>query len=182
MDWEHLGPNAYQSFQILFKSISKSIQTPLTSNGAAIDALWIICLAARNDDVATQAMRYLLFAYSSISVMKQQGTAQNAWSQKITTNETNTISFAKRIFRCLQQIQEGLKAGVSSSERSAERCIRILNAAVDHSVGVGKKDDREEAKPRSCRNILRRPSWPIGRLFRYSIECVGSSPCERYGK
>jgi len=136
IDWEHLGPNAYQSFQILFKSLRKSMKTPLTSNGAAIDALWRICLAAGHDVVATQAMRDLLFAYSSMSVTKRQSAAQNAWNQKLTTDESNTLSFANRIFQCLKQVQEDLKASVASSERSAERCIRILNAAVDHSVGV----------------------------------------------
>jgi len=141
VDWEQLGPRAYQSFQILFKSLRKSMRTPLTSNKAAIDALWRICLAAGHDDVASQAMRDLLFAYSSISSMKQENIAQNAWTQNVATDESlaeTEQSFAKRIFQCLKKVQEDLEADIVTSGRSAERCVRILNAAVDHSVGVEK--------------------------------------------
>ena len=45
--------------------------------------------------------------------------------------------FSHRIFDCLVQVEEGLRRVDRSSERSAERCVRILSAAIEqcHSLG-----------------------------------------------
>lgn len=136
--WEHLGPKSYQSFQGLFKSLRKSVRSTLTSNGPALDALWRICLVAGNDHVASQAMRDLLSVYSAMSESKRQNeaNAQNAWSKKnaipeVTLDKTEMFSY--KIFHCLTDVRERLQKDDPLAVRSAERCIRILNAAVGHN-------------------------------------------------
>jgi hypothetical protein len=47
--------------------------------------------------------------------------------------------FARRVSECLVQVKRALQTGSPSSERSAERCLLILNAAVAQSNGSGKK-------------------------------------------
>eukprot|EP00567_Pseudictyota_dubia_P007508 CAMPEP_0197442408 /NCGR_PEP_ID=MMETSP1175-20131217/8425_1 /TAXON_ID=1003142 /ORGANISM="Triceratium dubium, Strain CCMP147" /LENGTH=3192 /DNA_ID=CAMNT_0042972873 /DNA_START=42 /DNA_END=9620 /DNA_ORIENTATION=- len=140
IDWEHLGEGAYQSFQKLFKSLSKSIRSSLTSNGPALDALWRICLSAGNDDVASQAMKDLLVVYSAIAQRPAARSDLHTESaDAVTQTERTEESFVRRIFQCLVKVKGGLESGDPSSERSAERCVRILNAAVGHSNGGGGK-------------------------------------------
>lgn len=136
--WEHLGPKSYQSFQGLFKSLGKSVRSTLTSNGPALDALWRICLVAGNDHVASQAMRDLLSVYSAMTESKRQNetNAQNAWAKnnavpEITLDKKEIFSY--RIFHCLTDVRQGLQKADPLAVRSAERCIRILNAAVGYN-------------------------------------------------
>jgi len=157
VDWENLGLKAYTSFQILFKSLKKSLRASVTSHGVALDALWRICLEAGNNDVATQAMKDLLHVYSTISATKRQNeaAAKNAWSQKSTEEFSTTESFAKRIYACLQQVKQGLLNGTKLSRRSAERCVRILNAAIGHAAGSGKATTHAvHFKPASCKGLI----------------------------
>lgn len=138
MHWEHLGPKAYESFQELFKHLSKSVRSNPTASGPALDALWRISLYAGDDHVATQAMNDLLSVYSALGESKRLSEANNtnAWTkrntrQDIIINPEETFSF--KIFDCLHQVKTGLRSSAPLSVRSAERCIRILNAAVDHN-------------------------------------------------
>lgn len=139
LDWEHLGEGAYQSFQNLFKSLRRSNKALLASNSFALDALWAICLHAGNDKVATQAMKDLLAVYTTIStptVSYSEAMARTGVSNKLSKNSKDSEdSFGRRVFECLVQVEKDLKSGKASSERSAERCLRILNAAVGHNNG-----------------------------------------------
>lgn len=132
--WEQLGPKAYQSFQALFRTSRKIAKVSLTSGGPALDALWRICLVAGDDKVASQAMRDLLTVYSHISESRRQNevAAKNAWTKKnvIPIECDEKDSFAHKIFDCLQKVKLRLQRRESFSMRWAERCVRILNAAV----------------------------------------------------
>jgi len=144
VQWEHLGPKAYQSFQGLFKSLRKSIRSSLTSNGPALDALWRICLVAGNDYVTSQAMKDLLSVYSAMSESKRhnEANAQNAWTKKNVVPELSLDPkerFSHKIFHCLTDVRQGLQRADPLAVRSAERCIRILNAAVGHNPATDTK-------------------------------------------
>ena len=135
--WEHLGRKAYQSFQGLFGNLKKAVRSSLTTNGPALDALWRICLVAGDDHVASQAMKDLLSVYSAMSEGRRQNevAAQNAWTKKNVVPDMALDlkeSFPHKIFDCLNQVKLGLQRGDTLSVRSAERCVRILNAAVGH--------------------------------------------------
>ena len=116
--WENLGELAYQSFQNFDAKESRC--SSLTT-----DALWRICLTAGNDAVAARAMNDLLNVYSTGSTITTA------------SDEDERNQFSQRIFKCLVQVKEGLKAGNRSSERSAERCIRILSAAIEKCNSLG---------------------------------------------
>lgn len=137
MHWEHLGKDAYNSFQTLFKSLGGETKRALTSHGPALDALWRICLFAGDDEVASSAMQDLLLIYTNISEAKRQNDtlSKNAWAedsmetakvQKIDPNE----KFSSKIYSCLLQVKSDLKRCDPLAERSAERCVQILNSAV----------------------------------------------------
>ena len=117
--WEHLGEAAYQSFR-------KFEDHGMRQSDAALDALWRICLTSGNNSVASQAMTDLLSVYSS-STPTSQESASNGKDHR----------FSNRIFKCLVEVKEGLQRGDNSSERSAERCIRILNAAIEKCNSLG---------------------------------------------
>jgi len=138
MHWEYLGPKAYESFQELFKHLSKPLRSTLTPSGPALDALWRICLYAGDDNVASQAMNDLLRVYCAFGESKRlsESNSTNAWTkrktqQDIVLDPEETFSF--KIFDCLAQVKKGLQSSIALSVRSAERCVRILNAAVGHN-------------------------------------------------
>jgi ubiquitin carboxyl-terminal hydrolase 9/24 len=150
--WEHLGKSAYHSFQGVFKSLKKAVRASLTTSGPALDALWRICLVAGDDHVASQAMKDLLNVYSAMSENKRQNevAASNAWTKKNAVPELALDpkeSFSHKIFDCLTQVKLGLQRGDALSVRSAERCIRILNAAVGHSAGPENNNSCAPASP-----------------------------------
>jgi ubiquitin carboxyl-terminal hydrolase 9/24 len=116
--WENLGELAYQSFQSF--DAKESRNSPLTT-----DALWRICLSAGNDSVAARAMNDLLTVY------------MNGNNVTPASEGSENSKFSQRIFDCLVQVKEGLKVGNRSSERSAERCIRILSAAIEKCNSLG---------------------------------------------
>lgn len=125
--WESLGEVAYQSFQMLYQN--SLVGTNDALNACALDALWRICLSAGNDNVACQAMKDLLSLYSMPAAPIDGDVVD---SSKSTDNGGNR--FSKRIFDCLSEVKEGLQRGEISSERSAERCIRILKSAFEQSI------------------------------------------------
>ena len=140
IDWENLGPKAYRSYQILFKATESLNQSFASFRGPALDALWRICLHAGNDDVANQAMKDLLFLYSSIRASKREHEAasKNAWAKKVTPMEKipdKLESFANKIYSYLENVREGLRNNDKMSRRSAERCMRILNSALVYTDG-----------------------------------------------
>lgn len=137
LDWEHLGEGAYQSFQMIFKCTRDLNAPKAASKSIALNALWGICLHAGNDQVATQAMKDLLAVYTESNVptvsyseaMARPGMSNNLSKASIESED----SFGRRVFEYLVQVEKDLKKGKASSERSAERCLRILNAAVGHT-------------------------------------------------
>jgi len=140
LDWEKLGPDGYKSFQVLLRASTAPTRMSLVSNGPAIDTLWKICLETEHDSVATHAMNDLLNAYSTVSALKRQKSAPDAWKGNLNVAgslEHPEASFAHRIYEVLQQVRVNLVTKVSSSVRPAERCVRILNAAVGQSSTIG---------------------------------------------
>jgi ubiquitin carboxyl-terminal hydrolase 9/24 len=113
--YEHLGDRAYRSFQFLFNALNLSKTT-------ATDALWRICLTACSDSVASLAMRDLLAVYAGVE--KTKGTME-----QMVTDDSDE-SFGERIFQYLGRIKTDLDAKARGAERSAERCLRILNQAI----------------------------------------------------
>lgn len=122
--WECLGERAFGSFQAMFKNLHQhGKQISAATTDRAIDALWSICLSAGNENVSTIAMNDLLDMYVEIYKTSQVQSGD---------------LFSRRIFECLRQVNEDLQRGVKSSERSAERCIKILKRAFDiSSLGGG---------------------------------------------
>eukprot|EP00547_Thalassionema_nitzschioides_P005510 CAMPEP_0194205836 /NCGR_PEP_ID=MMETSP0156-20130528/5031_1 /TAXON_ID=33649 /ORGANISM="Thalassionema nitzschioides, Strain L26-B" /LENGTH=3092 /DNA_ID=CAMNT_0038932219 /DNA_START=10 /DNA_END=9288 /DNA_ORIENTATION=+ len=140
VDWGVLGESAYQSFQVMYKRLR---QTPGASAGPALNALWRICLTTGNEVVASQSMKDLLTVYSGMTNTSK--VPNSAWSagppngsteQMHTDDEDN--DFGNRVFDYLVEVKKGLDAGLASSERSAERCLRILNAAVGQDGSTGR--------------------------------------------
>lgn len=118
--WDTLGEAAYQSFR-------KFEDHGMRQSDVALDALWRICLTSGNNNVASQAMSDLLSVYSSSTQSGQESVSMNGKDRR----------FSNRIFKCLVEVKEGLQRGDSSSERSAERCISILNAAIEKCNSLG---------------------------------------------
>lgn len=143
VNWGEFGEGAYRSFQSMFKKLRQSPEASITTSAPSLDALWRICLNAGNDAVASEAMKDLLAVYTA---MASSTRAQNAWADDrmsptgsdSMTIETGEDSFGSRVFQCLVEVKKGLEAGTASSERSAERCLRILNAAVSHDGSGGR--------------------------------------------
>ncbi len=105
LDWSNLGISAYTSFQLLLQSLGDT-----ADESKALDALWKICLTAGTEDVAAKAMADLFALYES--------------------DKPGRSNFSDRVFDALVQVKDGLDAGQESSEREAERCLRILSAAL----------------------------------------------------
>lgn len=158
IDWENLGLKAYKSFQSLFRTLKALAQSFASVQGPALDTLWRICLKAGNDDVASQAMKDLLHLYSSMSAIKRENenASKNAWAKKSTEEIPfdSIESFANKIYGCLEEVRNGLREGDKLSERSAERCVRILNAAIGHTVGSSKGASTVHFKPSSVKGLV----------------------------
>eukprot|EP00594_Rhizosolenia_setigera_P017554 CAMPEP_0178974318 /NCGR_PEP_ID=MMETSP0789-20121207/22383_1 /TAXON_ID=3005 /ORGANISM="Rhizosolenia setigera, Strain CCMP 1694" /LENGTH=2735 /DNA_ID=CAMNT_0020662625 /DNA_START=1162 /DNA_END=9369 /DNA_ORIENTATION=- len=142
LDWEQLGDVAYISFQVLFKSFRWSSQAILSTYNFALDALWHICLHAGSDVVATKAMFDLLAVYTSVDLPVGQISYADTISKGSTEDKnqskvTKDNSFSHRVFEYLVQIKTELESNKPLSERSAERCLRILNSAVRQSSVYG---------------------------------------------
>lgn len=143
LDWKVLGLNAFRSFQRLFITLKSAVRSFLDLQKPALDALWRISLEAGNDDVASQAMRDLLYLYSSLSETKKQleNSERNAWVKKPVDEIPleNIETFADKIFASLDQVRAGLRKKDMLSVRSAERCVQILSAAIASTVKSEKK-------------------------------------------
>jgi hypothetical protein len=130
VDWDVLGERAYHSFQLMYKRLR---QSPTSSTGPALNALWRICLTTGDECVAMIAMKDLLAVYTAMTTVNR--TTSNAWSgglpkssvEEMQTDEDEILATGSS---CLEQVKRGLDSGDVTSERSAERCLRILKAAV----------------------------------------------------
>jgi len=130
--WDNLGLKAYRSFQIVYTSLKSLVQSFAKLEGPALDTLWRICLFTVNNEVALQAMKDLLHIYSLMSENDRQ--ANNVWTKGSAQKIPDDIQcFADKIFSCIESVKESLQSGKRGSERSAERCMRILNAAITHA-------------------------------------------------
>lgn len=138
VDWSSLGETAYSSFQNFDAGEARN------SKGTT-DALWRICLCAGSDVVAGKAMSDLLDVYnkpSTAAIVVGVGGAHVSTSASVSASDSATSGeesnqFSQRIFTCLSQVRTGLQNAESTSERSAERCIRILSAAIEQCSNLG---------------------------------------------
>lgn len=131
--WENLGESAYRSFREFDAQGARDLD-------GTTDALWRICLKAGDGGVAGRAMSDLLTVYNS-SVTETPSPSRDVSAMADNKDGIDDggrgNQFSQRIFDCLVQVKEGLERGDRSSERSAERCIRILSAAIEQSRGLG---------------------------------------------
>ncbi|KAL7528133.1 hypothetical protein ACHAXR_002283, partial [Thalassiosira sp. AJA248-18] len=163
--WEHLGEVAYTSFQefdakeardserttdALWK-ICLSAGNDVVAKRAMSDLLAVYNNNNNNGSSAATAEGgegimvgdppwpandVILDAAAAEEEKKQQQQQQEA-AATTTATKNRDHQFTQRIFNCLVQVKEGLQRGDKSSERSAERCIRILSTAIEqcHSMG-----------------------------------------------
>jgi len=145
VEWEMLGVGAYRSFQVFFSNL-REMSHGSSAAGPEIDALWRIFLSAGVSEVASQAMKDLLAVYSGEDHPPVSSYVNVASTDVITSKQTSIgvpsvmqtdteEEFVRRIFECLVEVKKGLEAGDKTSERSSERCLRILNAAVGQNNG-----------------------------------------------
>lgn len=121
-----LGEGAYRSFQSMYSKMRLSPMHGPTVTPAAIDTLWRICLGAKNDAVASQAMKDLLAVYITYG---NDGRFVGRPPDQMET-ESSDESFGRRVFDCLADLKSGLQKNDTSAVLGAERCLRILNAAI----------------------------------------------------
>jgi ubiquitin carboxyl-terminal hydrolase 9/24 len=152
ISYELLGEGAYTSFQFLFKKLRQSPETMHRLGGPALDALWRICLKVQNDAVAAQAMKDLLAVYVSMPAGNHNSNGwlgSNAGAERMDTDDEDE-KFEKRVFDYLVAVRQGLEAGEAAAERSAERCLRILNAAIGQNGSAGRLIPSSTIKRLTC--------------------------------
>jgi hypothetical protein len=130
-----LGEGAYRSFQFMFNKLRLSPTHGRVATSSALDALWRICLDAGSDAVASQAMNDLLAVY--IAYRPDSARWDVPSSSENVKPENPYESFGKRVFECLANVKQGLDSMDPSAELAAERCLRILNAAIGETVSGG---------------------------------------------
>ncbi len=144
MSFEQLGMKAYQSFRFMFNKMRLSTTHGPAVRQSALDTLWRICLVSGNDTVATSAMTDLLNIYIRYSLetsyfrsnVADISTAANLSSEPMQTDSRDD-GFGKRVFECLSDVKKGLEMKNPSAELAAERCLRILNAAIGQGGSSG---------------------------------------------
>lgn len=124
--FQRLGEGAYRSFQFLYNKLRVSPTSAHAVTSSAIDALWRICLGAGNDAVASQAMKDLLAVYVTYG---ENGWVGAAHSDSMETEPTDD-NFGQRVFKCLASVKRGLDSKDPTAALAADRCLRILNAAI----------------------------------------------------
>jgi hypothetical protein len=135
VSFQLLGEGAYRSFQFMFNKLRLSPTNGQAATAAALNTLWRICLDAGNDIVATQAMKDLLAVYSAYSV--DSGWVNSGAPDDQMQTEAPDERFGKRVFDCLANVRRGLDKKDPSAELAAERCLRILNAAIGQGGTAG---------------------------------------------
>ncbi|KAG7367521.1 ubiquitin carboxyl-terminal hydrolase [Nitzschia inconspicua] len=124
LSFEVLGENAYQSFRLMYRKLQESPAHGQEATNAALDALWRISLIAKNDTVASQAMKDLLSIYN--------GSSSGSNTMNVDPLQTTGEDFGRRVFDCLSSVKESLDRKEASAELAAERCLRILKTAVGY--------------------------------------------------
>jgi ubiquitin carboxyl-terminal hydrolase 9/24 len=123
--YDHLGEGAYRSFNFLFNSLRLSPTATAEVKRVALDALWRVCLSVEKDWVASQARRDLLQVYVSeraktvVSVVEKRNNPLEKYE-----------SFGDRVFEVLAKVKRDIENKETSCRRSAQRSLRILNAAI----------------------------------------------------
>ena len=141
LDWSTLGINSYRSFQALRRSLPAGAAQPAT-----VDALWRICLTAGAVELASQALVDLLLMYGATSV-------------------PSGGSFGERVFDSLVRVKSGLQAGDRTSEREAERCLRILSEALK----LREVDSRQQPAHSQAQQPMPLIPSPVSSSFLYSL-------------
>ena len=144
ISFEQLGMKAYQSFHFMFNKMRLSATHGPAVRKSALDTLWRICLVSGNDTVATSAMSDLLNIYIRYTIDNSNfrpNIADISATANLTSEPMETESpddgFGKRVFDCLSKVKEGLEVQNPSAELAAERCLRILNAAIGQGGSSG---------------------------------------------
>jgi Ubiquitin carboxyl-terminal hydrolase len=121
MSFQSLEEGAYKSFQFMFNRVRQSTTHGQAARSSAIDTLWRVCLGAGSNGVATTAMKDLLSVYVASGI---------ASGRAMDSMETEAVddSFARRVFECLEKVNDGPKN--KDSMLAVERCLQILNAAI----------------------------------------------------
>lgn len=132
LSYNEFGESAYRSFQVMFGRVRGTSR----ANGSAVDALWRICLTAGNSVVAAQAMKDLLAVYMSIGQNENSSTVWNRPKETLLASTDFNFNFGERVFDCLSTVKKSLEAEQPGAERSAERCLQILNAAIGQNSGT----------------------------------------------
>jgi len=139
--FQQLGVKAYQSFHFMFNKMRLSASHGPAVRQAALDTLWRICLESGNDTVATSAMNDLLNIYIGYTVdtdnFRPDNTDANNHSSEPMQTESSDDGFGKRVFDCLSKVKKSLDMKEPSAELAAERCLRILNAAIGQDGSTG---------------------------------------------
>lgn len=130
LGWEQLGEAAYNSFREFDAKESRE-------SNETTDALWRICLEAGNGEVAGNAMKDLLSVYTHSSNAVEISEDGSIKVKEDESSNAKASQFSQRIFDCLTQVKDGMQRGDPSSERNAERCIRILSAAIEQCDSLG---------------------------------------------
>lgn len=135
-DYDQIGEEGYRSFQFLFDGQFTSWSA---SRKIALNALWRLCLTAGNDVVASQAMKDLLGVYVRQQIAKRR--IENGplvqRDQQMMEDEDIDDNFGERMFEYLERVKAALEGRLPSAERSVERCMRILNAAIGRVESEG---------------------------------------------
>jgi len=207
-DFSTIAMQGYQSFHLLFNFVRQSSQASPSEKRAALDAQWRLCLTACETTVSKQAMRDLLAVYISAENDRRtiRNNARAAYEQRnpqsmeqdaaVSTPETPPPSweeeavataaskgldddFGERIFQCLSQVKAdiGNKAG-DSAYRAAERCVRIVNAA------VGQQIDSVGSYSNTPSTLSRLSNLPLEADLDTALKCLphglrGTSACSR---
>lgn len=141
--FQHLGMKAYQSFHFMFNKMRLSATHGVAVRQSALDTLWRICLDSGNDSVANSARNDLLNIYirytmdnSNYRTSHADISTNNLSSESMQT-ESSEDGFGKRVFDCLTKVKNSFDIKDPSAELAAERCLRILNAAIGQSGSSG---------------------------------------------
>ena len=135
--FQQLGMRAYQSFHFMFNKMRLLATHGADVRRAALDTLWRICLVSGNDTVATSAMSDLLNIYIGYTVDSSNYREKSTLSNEPMQTESLGDGFGKRVFDCLSDVKKGLDMKDPSAELAAERCLRILNAAIGQGGSFG---------------------------------------------
>ena len=158
--FQFLGESAYRSFQLMYSKLRISPTNAQAATSAAIDTLWRICLGAGNDVVASQAMKDLLSVY--IAYGGENGWVASASADTMET-EPSDDGFGRRVFDCLQTVKRGLDEKDPSARLAAERCLRILNAA------IGQADLTSSI---TVSTLSRLATLPVDASFAQTVGCL----------